>query len=443
MTPADAPLPANPNALRRRLGTWVYRDASRAYGVGLGLAVLPLVYLFREWPPWEIRDALHALPDPTRAGVLAAAHAIYGLATLPVVRLLLASERLRWWWALPLSARWWRGLHLRHLILLDGPWLLAILYGAQSLVVRDGLAAALTAALAFIGLTLAGQIALVAVADRSWIWTAGWLLAWSTAVALAVVLPGPLGLALALAGLLPAVHRLGRPMPEARALARGLAGGPPVLALARLGWLAARRRDGVALAWGIAVQLAAVALTALGIVHVGTTEPDAAAALRRGLAILCATVGTALVLRAVRVLHGDRPLLDTWGIHARHERWARLSLAALGVTPALVVGTLALPWLGPIGRPWILDLAVATTWAALGTVRLGFSLEARRRLFEPQLLRMLLPLGLALVLTGIAQTTLVLLPWAAITAWRLPGTQRRADRARQRFETARRDDHRR
>ena len=34
------------------------RDALRAYGVGMSLALLPLVYLFREWPPWAIRDDL-------------------------------------------------------------------------------------------------------------------------------------------------------------------------------------------------------------------------------------------------------------------------------------------------------------------------------------------------------------------------------------------------
>lgn len=69
-----------------------------------------------------------------------------------------------------------------------------------------------------------------------------------------------------------------------------------------------------------------------------------------GAAVICATFGTALVLRSTRILHGDRPLLDAWGIDPRHERGSRLLLAAAGVLPAALVGSLALPWLHPVGR---------------------------------------------------------------------------------------------
>lgn len=440
---ADVP-PGEPSRapLRRRRGVLVYRDAARAYGVGVVLALLPLVYLFREWPPWAIRDALHGLPAVERAGVLATAHAIYGLATAPVARQLLASERLRWWWALPLPAAWWQGLHLRHLVLLDAPWLLAIGYGVIPLAAREGVLGAVTGGLAFVALTLAGQIAQVSVADRRGAWSAGGLLAWAVAVAVAVLLPGPLALLVGALALGPAAWRLRRPFPEGRARARGLAGGPPVLALVRLCWLAARRRDGVALGWCVLTQLAAVALVGLGAVHVGTSEPAAAAALRRGAAVICATVGTVLVLRSVRVLHGDRPLLDTWGIEPRHERSARLLLAGAGVLPAALAGSLVLPWLHPVGRAWPLDLALAVAWAAPATVRLTFALEAERRLHDPRLPRHLLWLGAALVLVGAAGTVLALLPWAALAAVRLPATQPRADAARRRFETAVRDDHR-
>jgi hypothetical protein len=441
--PADlSPHGASRAPLRRRLGVLVYRDAARAYGAGVALALLPLAYLFREWPPWAIRDALHGLPAAERAGVLAAAHAVYGLATAPLARQLLASERLRWWWALPLPAAWWQGLHLRHLVLLDAPWLLAIGYGVAPLVGREGWLSATAAGLAFVALTLAGQIALVSVADRRTAWAAGGLLAWALAVALAVYLPGPLALLVGVLALVPAAGRLRRPFPEARARARGLAGGPPVLALARLGWLATRRRDGVAIAWGVVVQLAMVALVGLAAAHVGTTEPAAVLALLRGAVVICAVIGTALVLRSTRILHGDRPLMDTWGIVPHHERNARLLLAAAGVLPAVLVGSVLLPWLHPLGRQWPLELVIAVAWAGTVTVHLTFALEADRRLHDPRLPRHLLWLFAALVLVGAAGTTLVLLPWAALAALRLPAAQRRADAVRGRFETAVRDDHR-
>jgi hypothetical protein len=428
--------------LRRRLGVLVYRDAARAYGVGVSLAVLPLVYLFREWPPWVIRDTLHDMPAAERAGVMAAAHAVYGLATAPLARQLLASERLRWWWTLPLPAAWWRGLHLRHLLLLDAPWLLALAYGVAPLVAREGAVAAISSGLAFAALTLAGQIALVSVADRHLAWAGGGLLAWAVAVAVAVLVPGPVAMMLGALALVPAAWRLGRPLPETRAQTRGLAGGPPVLALARLGWLAVRRRDGVAVTWGVIVQLSAVGLAGLACVHVGDSEPGAVQALMRGLAVVCATVGTALVLRSIRLVHGDRPLMDTWGIEPHHERHARLLLATAGVLPALLVGSVLLPWLHPLGRAWPLELGLATAWAALGTVRMAFGLEADRRLHETRLPRHLVWMGAALVLVGAAGTVLVLLPWAALAAFRLPATQRSADAARRRYETAQRDDHR-
>ena len=418
------------------------RDALQAYGVGMSLALLPLVYLYREWPPWEIRDALHGLPRSSRALLMAGAHALYGLATAPIVRQLLASERLRWWWALPLSARWWRALHLRHLVLLDAPWLLAIAYGVLPLAATAGPIDAIASGLAFVMLTLFGQIAMVSVADRPPRWALLGLLVWALAVAAAVLIPGPAGAGLGALLLAAMVRRLGRPMPEIGAQVRGRTGGPPAVALARLGWLAARRHDGVALAWGAATQLAAVALAGLAIAHVGHEDPEAAAALRRGLAVVCATVGAALVLRSVRVLHGDRPLLDTWGIEVHHERSARLLLAAVGVLPALIVGSIALAGLGPVGRGWLLDLLLATAWAATRTVRLTFSLDARRRLHEPQLPRHLLWMAVALLLTGIARTPLALLPWAAFEFWRMPAAQRRADHARRRFEATVRDDHR-
>lgn len=427
--------------LRRQLSRLVVRDAVNAYWGGAVLVLLPLVYLWREWPPWAIRDALVQLPVTERAVVMAALHVVYARVTAPVVRRLLASERLRWWWTLPLSAGWWRALHVRHLVLLDAPWLLAIAYGVAPRFARGEPLEALACGGIFMALTLAGQVALVASGDRRGVVAVTWLGAYAGAVALAVAVPLVLGGAVAAVSLGLAVQRLGRPLPEVRARLRGLAGGHPVVALARLGWLAASRRDRMVVGWGIGLQLAAVALVALGHAHVGAVEVEAMDALRRGLAVVCAVVGTAVVLRAVRIVDGDRVWLDSVGIEPRHERRAWLLLAATGVLPAAAAGLVVLAWRDAAAHAWLMDLGLATGWAALGIVTLGFGLEAGRRLHEPRMPRLLVRMGLAVLLVVGFETVGALLPWAVLDAVRLRGLQRRAERARLRFETARRDDH--
>ena len=428
--------------LRWRLTALVYRDAAKAYGMGMALVLLPMVYLYREWPPWDIRDALYAASPSVRAGIIAAAHAVYGLATAPVVRQLLASERLRWWWALPLSGRWWQAMHLRHLLLLDMPWLVAIGYGAMPWAEREDPLTATAVGLTFIALTITGQIGLASATDRPMAWRGLGVGLWGLAAGSAVLAPTWLGCTLAMATLIPATIRLRRPLPEARAHMRGAAGGHPILALARLGWLAVRRREPMAMAWGLTMQLAAVALVGLALVHVGSTQFDAVRSLQRGLAVVSAIAGAALILRATRIVDGDRPMLDSWGIRPSHERWARLLLAATGVLPALVVGSLVLPYLHPVGRWWPMDQTLALLWAALTLVTTDFQAEARRQLHEPRFNRLMLRMAAAAVLVVGAGTTLVLVPWAALAAWRLPAAQRAATTARMRFETTRSDDHR-
>lgn len=437
----DHAAPGSLGPLRRQLSRLVVRDAVNAYWGGAVLVLLPLVYLWREWPPWAIRDALVGLPVMDRAEVMAAAHVAYGLVTAPVVQRLLASERLRWWWALPLSAGWWRGLHVRHLVLLDAPWLLAIAYGVAPRFARGERIEALACAVIFMALTLAGQVALVASTDRRVVVSMAWLSAYAAAVALAVALPLAVGSGVAVLGLGLAVARLGRPMPEVRARLRGLSGGHPVVALARLGWLAASRRDRMVVGWGIMLQLGAVALVDLGIEHVGASEVAAVETLRRGLAVVCAVVGTAVALRAVRIIDGDRAWLDSVGLEPRHERRARLLLAATGVAPAAVAGLVVLAWRSAAAPAWLMDLGLATAWAALGVVTMSYAAEAGRRLHEPRAQRLLLRLGLGMLLAVGVQTTWALVPWAVLDAARLRGLQRRADRARLRFETSRKDDH--
>ncbi|MCH9685650.1 MAG: hypothetical protein K0V04_29735 [Deltaproteobacteria bacterium] len=266
-------LPTTRRRLRRQLTGLVYRDAARAYSAGLALAVFPLVYLFREWPPWVIRDTLVATPPPRRAMLLAIAHMTYGLATTGLVRRLLASERLRWWWALPLPASWWQRIHLRHLVLLDAPWLLAIAYGVSTRHPTMGLASILADGLPFVVATLAGQIALASVAVGPPAVRLATLGVWGAAVAGAVMLPGVVGSAVGVVALVLATRRLDHPLPERRAHTRGRAGGHPILALARLGWLATRRHDAVAIAWGAGLQLLAAVLILLANTHVGPASP--------------------------------------------------------------------------------------------------------------------------------------------------------------------------
>ncbi|MCA9690149.1 MAG: hypothetical protein KC636_11110, partial [Myxococcales bacterium] len=376
----------------------------------------------------------------TRAWILGLAHASYGFVTAPLLRLLLASERLRFWWTLPLPGWWWRALHLRHLLLLNAPWLAAIGYGVAT---EPDVGAAAASGVAFMAWTIAAQIVIVAVADRSAIITVGALLLWALGAVAGVLLPPYPGAAVGLTAATLAVIRLGRPMPEARTRYRGVAGGRPAIALALAGGLAVARRDRLAIAWGLACQVAAVALLFLAIAHVGASEPAPVRSLQRGLAIVCAVIGATLSLRAVRLLDGDRSWLDSWGIAPRHERHARLLIAGCGALPAALIGAPALAYAGEVGRLWLVDLGVATAWATLHLVTRGFAAEAARRLHEPQLPRLLLHTFAAVVIVVGVRSELALLPWALLDAARLAAVQRRAERTRLRFETPARDGHQR
>ncbi len=428
--------------LRRRLTGLVYRDAARAYSAGLALAVFPLAYLFIEWPPWVIRDTLVALPPSQRAAILAGVHVAHGVATIGLVRRLLASERLRWWWALPLPASWWRRLHLGHLVMLDAPLLLAIGYGVAPRVHATGLGSTVADGFGFVAAVLVGQIAVASLAARPVVVRLGALALWGAAVFGAVMVPGVVASVVGAGALAVAVARLGRPLPERRARAWGTAGGHPMLALVRLGWLAVRRHDAVAIGWGTAVQVLAAGLVALAIGHVGATEPEVVRSLQRGLAVICGMVGASLCTRAMRAIDGDRPTLDSWGIDPVHERWSRLSLAAMGATPALLGALVVLASAQGLAGAWLFDLVVATAWAAIGTVGSDFTLQARRTPLAPRFPRRVLRMFGAMVVVVGAGTVLVLVPWAMLEALRLAGQQRRAERARLRFETSTLDDHR-
>ncbi|MCH9685649.1 MAG: hypothetical protein K0V04_29730 [Deltaproteobacteria bacterium] len=146
--------------------------------------------------------------------------------------------------------------------------------------------------------------------------------------------------------------------------------------------------------------------------------------------------------RAVRIVDGDRSLLDTWGIDLNHERGARLLLAVVGVAPAAAGVVIVSLVTGGQALPWSLDLTVATVWAAIGTVGNDFAMQARRTPHGTRFPRRVLRLALTVVLVVGSGTVLVLLPWTIIEALRLPGLHRRAERARLRFETSTPDDHR-
>lgn len=421
---------AHPRALGRTLTRLVYREAADRYGAGFALVVIPLVYLFREWPPWEIRDTIAALAPMSRAGLLSVAHLAYLLATAPLVRSLLASPRLRWWWSLPLSRGFWRAIHLRHLLLLNLPWLLAIAYGGTSVAEREGTVAAASSVVAFAGLDLAAQIAVVVTSDRGAGSRLAVALGLAIAVAVAVAIPGLAAGVLGLAALAAMLRRCGTPMPEPRTARRGRAGGDPVVALVRWRWLAARRAAPAVLLWGGLVQLGIVGLLTLGLHHVGHTEPEVARALVRGGAVLCAAVGASLLRVATRHSHFDEPHLTTWGTTAQQQRRASVALALAGALVAWPIGALVLPSAAAVGAAWLVELPIAALWAAFEVATATYRAQGRGELARPILLRTMLVTGLAMVLVGAASTVAILLPWLGVRAWRLPRAQRRAaDRA--------------
>lgn len=417
--------------LRKRLTALVYRDVAIAHGLGLLIALLPMIYFVQVWPPSAIRAAIRALETWPRIGLLVVLHFAYLLATHGLVHRLLGSARLAWWRQLPLTNGWWRALHCRHLLLLDAPWLLAAAYGLWPLIGEDRVAAAFAWLFGYAGLTFTAQVALVA--GRPWRLALGL----GSAVAFLPVLWGGPWVAVLVGApaLAWAVRRLGEPMPEPQHFGHGRwHRGGATIALIRLAARAVMRRNAIALVWGLSLQLSIVVIVAFALARAGAR----AEALARGLAVVAAAIGAAVLPRAMVLLDDDRAWIESWGVAPSIELRAQLGLAALGGAPALILGT---SLTHAHGWQWLLDGGVAIGWAAILATASNAAAEIRRELRKPKIARTLVRITLGVALVSLSGSVLVLIPWALVELVRLPKLHGRAQRTRQRFDVLDIDDH--
>lgn len=304
-----------------RLSQLVWRDAASRYWAGLVLVCVPGVYLWREWPPWLIRDALWRLSAGTAALTAFVVALAYGLLSAGPTRQLVASRRLDYWRQMPISRQQWQIFHGVHLWLLHAPGLAALGY-----VLAPG------------GLLLS------------------------------VGLPLLLGATV----LGPAAWRLGHPLPELRAWSIRI----PIFAsrsaaLARLLMLALLRRRPAAL---VGLVFASVTVAGLGWAatsHVlAAGEPPSPAG--RGFSAAATSLGAVGVWMAWPLVRRDQWWLDSLGAGPRVQRLASVLVAAGCTTPAAlvlvgivgtlrpvhglgVVGVIGLTslWAGPVA--WLLD----------------------------------------------------------------------------------------
>lgn len=422
--------------LRRRLAFLVLRETVEAYGIGLALACMTLVYVQIAWPPPEIRRALSEAAPLVRAKWFFGAHLLYLLSTQALTRKLLASARLDWWRQLPLSGSWWRALHLRHLLALHGPWLAMLAYALTPTALARPISA-LVAAVGYASLVFAAAIWSSALGDRAWparisVCIGGASLSaagvWSS-VGMLLVSVSALGLA---------VWRLGRPLPQVRSTGAALrlrVG--PSLALARAMLLAAWRRSTMMVGWMTLVHVILIGLLPFATVH----GAERARALQRGMAVLVAVSSWVVLIRGLRALAPDRALLRSWPVSARAEWRARLAAVLIAGAPALILGGLVLARAGGPGLWWSLDLGLALVWAAFVASAASFVDERRGELFEPHMGRTAAILAAGLILVTLTQTCASLAIWALIAALRTPTLQARARAKLARRERKTHDDH--
>jgi hypothetical protein len=418
VTPTSEPL-------RRLLSNLAYRDAAQVYWRGIALVVMALVFMFTAWPPGAIRAAILEAEATRAAAILSAAMLVHHLASAGLVERMLASERLRWWWQMPLPRGFWRRLHWRHLIALHGGWLAATVYGllpnAAAEPWRTG-----ALAIAWTGVSLGAAATRVMLRDRGVLVRIAIAAASVASVLLTQLVAVELGAAIGLLALAWTHVRLDRPMPEVRPTPRlPWLGQHAVLALARLRIIMLARRDRPALVAVIAVLVVLALACGLAFDHVG----DAARNFVRGSAILACSLGVALLARADRLLAGDRSLMDSWGIDPRHELAGRWTTAILGALPFFLLASLRVP------PAWTLDVLLVLAWASIHALRPSGP--------EPALGRFAARTASAIVLVAVIDSTLPLLAWIAIDSLRLPRALTRAETLRLRVasDLQQRDDH--
>ncbi len=375
-----------------QLSRLVWRDAAARHWASLAVVAAPAIYLWREWPPPAIRDALWHLSRP---GQLLAALLVlggYALLTWGPSRQLVASERLVYWRHLPISPLRWRAMHGIHLALLHTPGFLGARYLLEPL----------------------GSV-------------------WSSAVTVGVAL-GVLG---------PIVHRLGHPLtePRRRASRWPSPGSIRWLALARLLALALVRRRPLAAAAIFGGGLLLAGLGGVAVDHLmAAGDPDAVRT-ARGFAAVMAALASLSIWHSSPLIGREHWVLDTWGVTEHDESRAFVALAAGFVTGPGVVLAIATRGLSAADMATVLGSAVLVlATAAWFTASVDAAAVAGRCLTKRRASRLLVGLG-GLVFIAVA-APVVLLIAGGLARHRAGRTLRAARRARRRFELeGNHDDH--
>ena len=346
------------------------------------LVLAPLAYLWREWPPWELRAGWWSLEGQARVAVLVGLLSVYTVLAWGPTRQLVASQRLVYWRQCPIRPSTWRVFHGLHLLLLHGPVLVALGY----LLMPAGLGLAVSLPVGLAGATLAP-------------------LAWW----------------------------LGHPLSESRA--RSLRMPPPrskTGAMVRVLVLALLRRRPAALGGTVVASGSLGALGWVATSHVlAAGEPPAPAAWGFGVASI--SLGAAAVWMVWPLLRREQWWFDSVGTEPRVMVWASVGLGAVVATPGWVGAGLALGWLPPLDLvSGVAGLLATAVWSNGMAFALDAAAVARR---EPKrrrdgrlMLTLVLPIPLATWHPLFMLVPAVLAPWIA-QRWGA-----RATGARRRFE---------
>ncbi len=375
-----------PNAAMFRLSRLVWWDAARRYRVGLAIVCTPGIYLWKEWPPWVVRDALWTA-GPLLWLVVAAAYIVL---TLGPTRQLVASERLSYWRQCPISPGRWRAFHGTHLVLLHAPALVALGYALAP----SGMVVAATAPILVAALTV-----------------------------------GPLA------------WRLGHPMAEARRWTLRLPRpSTPTTAMARVLTLALTRRRPAAF---VGMVTFAVSIALLGRVATGHVlaagEPAEPAAW--GFAAASSIVGTAAAWQAWPLVRRAQWWFDSMNVGPWTVVLASILVASVPVLPSVLVLVGVASMLAPIDAVQLAWVVVATlAWA--GAIAFAIDADAVRRRFPEARRSGRLVLALFVPVPLAAWQPLTLVVPAALALLRARRLGMAAAAARRRFELDDlRDDH--
>ncbi len=401
----------------------------------MAAALLPFVYLFREWPPSEIRAALTRAPALSRGIVVVGVLIAYGVATAPLVRILVASRRLELLRTLPLSRGFWQQVHAGHLALLGVPIWGAIAYG----VANAGAYGACCGAVLGVSVVWTSQILGLALSDRPRLRAGLLVLVAGLAVLTVAFAPGP-GALLGAVGLVAAVVRLRgsfpavRP-PRRRGAARRSKRAVAIARALRRGWV---RRAPAQATWTFAMMATVAGLTVFGVAQVHVVEPTAAASMIRGAAILGGMSGAASVLHAVRATDRDRWWWDYLPCADDDELSARVLVGATVIGPLSLALLATALWWGWIGLA--VEVVVAVSWAVTFVVAFVARRERASELSRAAAPAILAVTAVAAVGAIGVRSTWVLAPWLVVAGLAARRDTTRARRARRRFETYREDD---